>query len=98
MSIMKIDIHEKINAMYELVGGDPNFDFSKSGFRVEFVSMNDPYSTLEKGSKGTIIYIHKVNDLTKTLIIEWDNGHQISLIEGRDQYHIIIPDIRPETQ
>ena len=86
---MMNNIQEKIDAMYELVGGDSNYDFSKSGCRVEFVSMNDPYHSLERGSKGTIIYIHRVDSLTKVFVIEWDNGHQISLIEGKDQYHII---------
>ena len=86
---MMNNIQEKIDAMYELVGGDSNYDFSKSGCRVEFVSMDDPYHSLEKGSKGTIKYIHKVDKFTRVLAIEWDNGHQIDLIEGRDNYHII---------
>ncbi len=86
---MMNNIQEKIDAMYELVGGDSNYDFSKSGCRVEFVSMDDPYHSLERGSKGTIKYVHRVDNLTRVLVIEWDNGHEISLIEGRDNYHII---------
>lgn len=85
---MMNNIQEKINAMYELVGEDSNYDFSKSGCRIEFVSMNDPYHSLARGSKGTIIYIHSSDPMSRVLVIEWDNGHQISLIEGKDNYHI----------
>tara|TARA_B110001454_G_C12380797_1_gene292536 strand:+ start:45 stop:320 length:276 start_codon:yes stop_codon:yes gene_type:complete len=82
------DIQKKIDAMFKLTKKLPNFDFSKSGCRVEFVSMNDPYHSLERGSKGTIIYIHNSDPMSRVLVIEWDNGHQISLIEGKDNYHI----------
>ena len=82
------NIQKKIDNMFKLTKNDPNFDFSKSGCRVEFVSMNDPYHSLARGSKGTIKYIHKPDNVTSILVIEWDNGHEISLIEGKDNYHI----------
>ena len=85
---MMNNIQEKIDAMYELVGGDSNYDFSKSGCRVEFVSMDDPYHSLEKGSKGTVFYTHRT-DNSRVLVVEWDNGHQISLIEGKDKFHLM---------
>ena len=85
---MMNNIQEKIDTLAKLNRGNSAFDFSKSGCRVEFVSMNDPYHSLARGSKGTIKYIHKPDNVTSILVIEWDNGHEISLIEGKDNYHI----------
>jgi hypothetical protein len=82
------DIDEKIKGFKKLVGDNPAFDFSKSGCRIEFVSMDDPYHSLEKGSKGTVFYTHRT-DNSRVLVVEWDNGHQISLIEGKDKFHLM---------
>jgi hypothetical protein len=60
----------------------------KIGDRVELLFINDTWTKLEKGAKGTIFKIEDEN--SEALIwIKWDNGEKLALIDGIDKYKII---------
>lgn len=50
------------------------------GCRVELVQMNDPYSRLMPGSKGTV---RSVDDIG-TIHVAWDNGSSLGVVYGED--------------
>ena len=51
-----------------------------SGTRVVLVKMEDDYSTLKEGDKGTVV---AVDDLG-TIHVDWDNGSSLGLVFGED--------------
>ena len=58
----------------------------KIGDRIELLEINDTWTKLTKGSKGTISNINEQQDL---FWVDWDNGEKIALIDGVDKYKII---------
>lgn len=58
----------------------------KVGYRVELVNMEDTLTDLKQGDKGTIYKIDKTEEL---IWVNWDNGEQLALIIGVDEYKII---------
>ena len=58
----------------------------KVGDRVELVSTDDSWTSLEAGAKGTIYKIDEEQDL---IWVEWDNGEELALIRGVDKFKII---------
>lgn len=46
------------------------------GTRVELISMNDPYTTLKPGDKGTVSCV----DDTGTVFVNWDNGSNLGVV------------------
>lgn len=50
------------------------------GTRVELVRMNDPYTTLKPGDKGTVDFI----DDTGTIFCSWDSGSTLGIVYGED--------------
>jgi hypothetical protein len=58
----------------------------KVGDRVEITEMNDTWSKLEKGSKGTVSKIEEDQDL---IWIDWDNGEKLALLDGIDKFKIV---------
>lgn len=50
------------------------------GCRVELVQMNDPYSKLKPGDKGTVDFI----DDTGTIFCSWDIGSTLGVVFGED--------------
>ena len=50
------------------------------GTRVMLLSMNDPYSPVESGMRGTV---QSVDDIGQ-LLMKWDNGRALALIPGED--------------
>ena len=58
----------------------------KVGDRVELLEMNDTWSSLEKGSKGTVAKIEEDQEL---IWINWDNGEKLALLLGIDRFKII---------
>ena len=52
------------------------------GTRVMLNNMDDPYSPVESGTRGTVRYV----DDAGTLGVVWDNGRSLSLIPGEDSF------------
>ena len=52
------------------------------GTRVMLNNMNDPYSPVESGTRGTVRYV----DDSGQLGVAWDNGRSLSLIPGEDSF------------
>lgn len=56
-----------------------------AGTRVELVHMDDPYTKLTPGLKGTV----KVIDDMGTIFVAWDNGSGLGVAYGVDSIRII---------
>lgn len=56
-----------------------------AGTRVELVHMDDPYTKLKPGLKGTV----KVIDDMGTIFVAWDNGSGLGVAYGVDSIRII---------
>ena len=52
------------------------------GTRIILNNMNDPYSLVESGTRGTVRYV----DDAGTLAVVWDNGRSLSLIPGEESF------------
>jgi hypothetical protein len=50
------------------------------GTRVELVKMDDPYSRLKPGERGTVNSI----DDTGTVFVSWDSGSGLGVVFGED--------------
>ena len=51
------------------------------GCRVELIAMDDPYSKLVPGAKGTVTFI----DSTGTVFVDWDCGSTLGIVYGIDR-------------
>lgn len=51
------------------------------GTRVELVEMNDYYSRLKPGDKGTV----RLVDDTATVFVDWDSGSGLGIVYGVDR-------------
>lgn len=52
-----------------------------SGCRVELIQMDDPYSKLLPGERGTVEFV----DAVGTVFVKWDCGSDLGAIYGVDQ-------------
>ncbi len=52
------------------------------GTRVMLNNMDDPYSPVESGTRGTVRYVDDCGQLG----VAWDNGRSLSLVPGVDSY------------
>ena len=52
-----------------------------AGTRVELVEMDDPYSRLKPGDKGTV----RLVDDTATVFVDWDCGSGLGIVYGEDR-------------
>ena len=50
------------------------------GTRIELIKMDDPYSTLKAGDKGTVAFIDDIG----TIHVNWDKGSSLGLVYGED--------------
>lgn len=50
------------------------------GTRIALVSMDDPYSKLQPGDKGTVEFVDDIG----TIFVSWDNGSGLGLAYGED--------------
>lgn len=57
----------------------------KKGVRVELVRMDDPYTTLKPGDRGTIDMV----DDTGSVFINWDNGSHLAAVYGEDEIRLL---------
>lgn len=55
-----------------------------TGKRVELIRMEDPYTNLKPGDKGTI----RGEDDMNHILVSWDNGSSLNLIRDVDEYKI----------
>jgi len=63
------------------------------GTRIELVSMDDPYSKLRPGDRGTVTGV----DDTGTIFANWDRGSGLGIVYGVDQARRVEAEIRYET-
>ena len=55
------------------------------GKRIELISTSDPYTTLKLGDRGTVDFVDDIG----TIHVSWDNGSQLGLVPGEDQFKIL---------
>lgn len=58
--------------------------------RVELVSTNDQFTRLVPGDRGTIHGIHD-DGFGIVILVDWDSGSSMSLIQGTDQFTVLPP-------
>lgn len=51
-----------------------------SGIRVELVRMDDPYSRLKPGDRGTVNFVDDIG----TIFCRWDCGSSLGVVYGAD--------------
>ena len=51
-----------------------------SGIRVELVRMDDPYSRLRPGDRGTVDFVDDIG----TIFCRWDCGSSLGVVYGAD--------------
>ena len=68
--------------------------------RIKLIHIDDEYSGLTQGICGTIIGIYAANEICKSvnrseliIWVKWDNGIELGLIEGIDEYETIVSDV-----
>lgn len=57
----------------------------RRGTRVELVRMNDPYTSLKAGDKGTVDHVDDIG----TIHCTWDSGSSLGVARGEDEVIII---------
>ncbi len=60
----------------------------KVGDRVELLFINDSWTKLQKGDKGTVCKMGTEDD-DDLIWIEWDNGERLALLQGIDKFKVI---------
>ena len=58
----------------------------KVGDRIELLFINDTWTKLQKGDRGTVFKIENGDE--RLIWINWDNGEKLALIEGIDKFKI----------
>lgn len=65
------------------------------GTRIELINMNDPYSPVEPGTRGTVAYVDDIGQIG----MKWDNGRSLSLVPGEDSFRKLTQEeIEEETE
>lgn len=57
------------------------------GTRLSLISMEDPYSKLVPGDRGTVRYV----DDGGTIHMRWDKGSSLGLVYGEDSFRKLTP-------
>jgi hypothetical protein len=60
----------------------------KIGERIELLFINDTWTKLQKGDKGTVVKIENEDD-DALIWIEWDNGEKLALLKGIDKFKVV---------
>lgn len=58
----------------------------KIGDRVELVFINDTWTNLKPGDRGTVI---KMDEEQELIWVDWDNGELLALLLGIDKFKIV---------
>jgi hypothetical protein len=56
------------------------------GDRVRLIFTDDPHTHLKPGDVGTVWH----TDSTGTVMVDWDSGSSLGMIEGEDQFEILL--------
>jgi len=66
-------------------------DRKDAGRRVRLDGTDDPFSSLKRGSEGTVRYYRRDADdaAQGTLVVDWDCGSTLSLVEGLDSWVLL---------
>ena len=64
-------------------------DKTLEGRRIELVWSDDPYTKLTPGSRGTVKW-EKHDDIwvEESIAVSWDDGSNLRMLKGQDQYKI----------
>ena len=54
------------------------------GTQIVLISMDDPYSKLKPGDKGTVQFVDDAGQLQ----MKWDSGSTLALIPGEDSFRV----------
>jgi hypothetical protein len=54
--------------------------YYKPGTRVELIKMDDPYTSLRPGDKGTVTGVDDIG----TIFVNWDSGSSLGVAFGED--------------
>lgn len=52
------------------------------GTRLVLLSMDDPYSPVPSGTKGTVVHV----DDAAQIHMKWDNGRTLAVVPGEDSF------------
>ena len=55
------------------------------GSRVELICMNDPYTKLKPGDRGTVTMVDSIG----TIFVNWDCGSGLGIVYGEDSCLIL---------
>ena len=55
------------------------------GTRIELIYMNDPYSPVPDGTKGTVTHVDDMGQIH----MKWDNGRTLALVPQEDSFRKI---------
>lgn len=57
------------------------------GTRILLIHTTDPYTRLQAGMQGVVRYVDDMG----TVHVSWDNGSQLGMIIGEDQFEKLMP-------
>jgi hypothetical protein len=60
-------------------------DRTLAGKRIELIRMEDPYTNLKQGDKGTIQFTDDIGQIH----VKWDSGSTLAIVPEIDEYDII---------
>lgn len=58
------------------------------GTRIELINMNDPFSPVATGMRGTVDFI----DDAGLIFMNWDNGRGLTIVPGVDKFRKLTPE------
>ena len=57
-------------------------DLYPKGTRLELILMNDPFSPVDEGTRGTVQFVDDMG----TIHMQWDNGRTLAVVPGEDSF------------
>jgi len=56
------------------------------GDRIQLISIDDTWTKLKAGDKGTVF---KIDEEQELIWVKWDNGEELALIQGVDKFNVV---------
>lgn len=56
-------------------------EYYTAGTRVMLIRMNDPYTNLQQGDRGTVTMVDDIG----TIHVNWDRGSTLGVVFGEDE-------------